>query len=129
MADKILIVEDNEINRSMFGSLLGASGYDTIEADNGAQALTMIRKEKPNLILMDIQLPELSGTEVTRQIKADPELRNIPIIAVTAFGLKEDEERIRNSGVDEYILKPISIVPFLDTIRKHLEKAKNNNHW
>ncbi len=122
MADKVLIVEDNELNRNMLCSLLNANGYETIMASNGIEALDMTRIYRPDIILMDIQLPELPGTEVTKLIKSDASLRHIPILAVTAFGLKEDEKEIRESGVDEYILKPISIVPFLSVIRKHLDK-------
>lgn len=120
MAKTVLIVEDNELNMKLFHDLLEAHGYQTIQTRNGIEALDLARTHRPNLILMDIQLPEVSGLEVTKWLKEDDELRAIPVIAVTAFAMKGDEERIRQGGCEAYISKPISVMHFLDTIRQHL---------
>jgi len=117
---KILIVEDNELNMRLFNDLLEAQGYEIIQARQGIEALKLAHMHFPDLILMDIQLPEISGLEVTKWIKDDEKLKRIPIIAVTAFAMKGDEQRIRESGCEGYIAKPISIVPFLQTIQHHL---------
>jgi len=116
-ADKtVLIVEDNELNMKLFHDLLVAHGYATIQTRNGLEALALARRHRPALILMDIQLPEISGLEVTKWIKEDDELRDIPIVAVTAFAMKGDEERIRSGGCEAYISKPISVAAFLETV-------------
>ena len=120
MAKKVLIVEDNELNMKLFHDLLEAQGYDILETREGLQALSLAREHHPDLILMDIQLPEISGLEVTKWLKEDDELAAIPVVAVTAFAMKGDEERIREGGCEAYISKPISVVHFLDTIRKLL---------
>ncbi|NBX04031.1 MAG: response regulator [Alphaproteobacteria bacterium] len=120
MRKRILIVEDNDLNLKLFRDLLTAHGYETVETREGLEALPMTRAEMPDLILMDIQLPEISGLDVTRQLKADDKLRHIPVIAVTAFAMKDDEEKILAAGCQAYISKPISIVPFLNTVRKFL---------
>lgn len=116
----VLIVEDNELNMKLFHDLLDAHGYHTLQTRNGMDALELARQRRPDLILMDIQLPEVSGLEVTKWLKDDDELREIPVIAVTAFAMKGDEERIREGGCEAYISKPISIGTFLDTVRKYL---------
>ena len=121
MAKKVLIVEDNELNMKLFHDLLEAQGYDILETREGLQALSLAREHRPDLILMDIQLPEISGLEVTKWLKEDEELASIPVVAVTAFAMKGDEERIREGGCEAYISKPISVVHFLDTIRKLLD--------
>ena len=120
----VLIVEDNELNMKLFHDLLEAHGYDTLQTKDGMEALRLARLHRPDLILMDIQLPEVSGLEVTKWIKEDDELRMIPIIAVTAFAMKGDEERIRAGGCAAYIAKPISVGHFLDTVKKYLEPAE-----
>ncbi len=120
----VLIVEDNELNMKLFHDLLAAHGYRTIQTRNGFDALELARKHRPDLILMDIQLPEVSGLEVTKWIKEDDELRMIPIIAVTAFAMKGDEERIRSGGCEAYISKPISVLSFLDTVRRFIGQPK-----
>ena len=117
---KILIVEDNDLNLKLFRDLLGANGYDTVETKEGYEAINLARNLRPDLILMDIQLPEISGLEVTKRIKADPDIRHIPIIAVTAFAMKDDEEKILRAGCEAYISKPISIADFLAAIRQFL---------
>ncbi|MDG1995856.1 MAG: response regulator [Emcibacteraceae bacterium] len=117
-AKKILVVEDNDLNMKLFCDLLDAHAYETVQTQEGMKALELARNEKPDLILMDIQLPEVSGLEVTKWIKEDDELKSIPVIAVTAFAMKGDEEKIREGGCEAYIAKPISISHFIETIRK-----------
>lgn len=114
---KILIVEDNELNMKLFHDLLEVHGYTTLQTKDGREALQLAREHRPDLILMDIQLPEVSGLEVTKWIKADDELKSIPVIAVTAFAMKGDEEKIRSGGCEAYIAKPISVNSFLETIQ------------
>ncbi len=118
MPKTILIVEDNELNMKLFNDLLQAHGYDTLQTRDGRDAIDIVREKRPDLILMDIQLPEISGLEVTKMIKADEELKDIPVIAVTAFAMKGDEERIREGGCEGYIAKPISVPTFLETVAK-----------
>ena len=120
MRKRILIVEDNDLNLKLFRDLLTAHGYETIETKEGLEAINLTREKHPHLILMDIQLPEISGLDVTRRLKAEDNLRNIPIIAVTAFAMKDDEEKILAAGCQAYISKPISIGPFLNTVRRFL---------
>jgi two-component system cell cycle response regulator DivK len=121
MAKKVLIVEDNELNMKLFHDLLDAQGYETLQTREGLEALSIAREQRPDLILMDIQLPEISGLEVTKWLKEDDELCSIPVVAVTAFAMKGDEERIRQGGCEAYISKPISVVHFLDTIKRLLD--------
>jgi two-component system cell cycle response regulator DivK len=117
---KVLIVEDNELNMKLFHDLIEACGHEILETRDGIEALKLARLHRPDLILMDIQLPEVSGLEVTRWLKEDDELRSIPVIAVTAFAMKGDEEKIRSGGCEAYIAKPISVTNFLDTIGRFL---------
>ena len=114
----VLIVEDNELNMKLFHDLLAAHGYATIQTRNGLEALELARRHRPALILMDIQLPEVSGLEVTKWLKEDDELRVIPVVAITAFAMKGDEERIRSGGCEAYISKPISVNGFLETVHR-----------
>jgi two-component system, cell cycle response regulator DivK len=123
MAKTVLIVEDNELNMKLFQDLLEAHGYSTIGTRNGIETLDLARKHQPDLILMDIQLPEVSGLEVTKWLKDDPELKFIPVIAVTAFAMKGDEGRIREGGCEAYLSKPISVGKFLETVRHFLDAA------
>jgi len=120
MPKKILIVEDNELNMKLFSDLLSAHGYETEQTREGLKAIDLAKKYKPDLILMDIQLPEVSGLEVTKWIKDDKNLADIPVVAVTAFAMKGDEKRIRDGGCQAYISKPITVTTFLATIRKFL---------
>jgi two-component system cell cycle response regulator DivK len=120
MKKRILIVEDNDLNLKLFRDLLSAHGYETFETKDGLEAIMITRNMRPDLILMDIQLPEISGLDITRRLKADEAVRHVPIIAVTAFAMKDDEEKILAAGCEAYISKPISIVPFLKTVRKFL---------
>ncbi len=120
MSKKVLIVEDNELNMKLFNDLLEAHGYITFQTRDGMEAMAMAREHSPDLILMDIQLPEVSGLDVTKWLKDDVDLRQIPVIAVTAFAMKGDEEKIREGGCEDYIAKPISVNKFLETIQRHL---------
>jgi two-component system cell cycle response regulator DivK len=120
MSKTVLIVEDNELNMKLFRDLLEAHGYNTLQTRNGIEALSLAKEHHPDLILMDIQLPEVSGLDVTKWLKEDENLRDIPVIAVTAFAMKGDEERIREGGCEAYISKPITVSMFLDTIREFL---------
>ncbi len=120
MAKKVMIVEDNELNMKLFHDLLEAHGIDTVQTRDGRNVLALAREEKPDLILMDIQLPEVSGLDVTKWLKDDEDLKSIPVIAVTAFAMKGDEQKIREGGCEDYISKPISVTRFMETIQKYL---------
>lgn len=120
MSKTVLIVEDNELNMRLFGDLIESLGHATLRASEGLAALAMARDHRPDLIVMDIQLPATSGLEVTRWLKEDRDLAAIPVIAVTAFAMRGDEERIREGGCAAYIAKPISVSRFLETIRGFL---------
>ena len=119
-AKTVLVVEDNELNMKLFHDLLEAHGYNILQTKDGMEALRIAREHKPDLILMDIQLPEVSGLEVTKWIKEDENLKSIPVIAVTAFAMKCDEEKIRDGGCEAYIAKPISVTNFLETVQRFL---------
>lgn len=120
MSKTVLIVEDNELNMKLFHDLLESQGYATLQTRDGIDALKIARENRPDLILMDIQLPEVSGLEVAKWIKEDDNLKAIPIIAVTAFAMKGDEEKIRQGGCEAYLAKPISVAKFLETVQKFL---------
>jgi len=107
----------------LFSDLLEAHGYATLKTASGVEAMEIARAHRPDLILMDIQLPEVSGLEVTKWLKQDEELKAIPVIAVTAFAMKGDEERIREGGCEAYLSKPISVAKFLETVRNYLDAA------
>ncbi|MGH6922539.1 MAG: response regulator [Propylenella sp.] len=124
MAKTVMIVEDNELNMKLFNDLLRANGYGTLPMRNGYEALDALKEERPDLIIMDIQLPEISGLEVTRRIKQDDALKHIPVIAVTAFAMKGDEERIRQGGCEGYLSKPISVATFIQTVKSYVGEAK-----
>lgn len=123
MPAKVLVVEDNELNMKLFHDLLEAHGIATIQTRSGKDVMEIARLQRPDLILMDIQLPEVSGLEVTKWLKADPDLKSIPVIAVTAFAMKGDEQKIREGGCEDYISKPISVTKFMETISKYLPAA------
>jgi two-component system cell cycle response regulator DivK len=120
MSKRILVVEDQEDNRQIIRDLLSATDYEIMEAESGEEALAAGAKERPDLILMDIQMPLMDGYEVTRRIKADPALRSIPIIAVTAYTLGGEEQKARAAGCDGYVLKPYSPRELLAKIRQYL---------
>lgn len=121
MPKTILIVEDNELNMRLFTDLLQAHGYDTVQSLDGKDAIDLTREKKPDLIIMDIQLPGLSGIEITKLLKAEDDLKDIPVIAVTAFAMKGDEERIMEAGFSSYVAKPVSVPSFLDNVARFLE--------
>jgi two-component system, cell cycle response regulator DivK len=116
MPKTVLIVEDNELNMKLFNDLVETRGHNIVQTRSGIEAVELARKHRPDLILMDIQLPEVSGLEVTQWLKDDEELRTIPVIAVTAFAMKGDEEKILRGGCEAYLSKPISVATFFETI-------------
>ena len=123
MGQKILVVEDNELNLKLFCDLLRAHAYIAEPVRDGREAVATARTFAPDLIVMDIQMPHISGLELIEQIKADAELRPIPIMAVTAYAAKGDEERIRDAGAEGYVSKPISVLKFVEAVRGLLEAA------
>ena len=127
MPKTVLIVEDNELNMKLFNDLLEAHGYATLKTGHGIEAMELARTHKPDLILMDIQLPEVSGLEVTRWLKADDDLKSIPVIAITAFAMKGDEERIREGGCEAYLSKPISVAKFIATVKTYLDEDNSRS--
>jgi two-component system cell cycle response regulator DivK len=120
MTKRILVIEDQEDNRAILRDLLSAAGYVYLEAVDGADGVAAAERERPDLILMDIQLPEIDGYEATRQIKARPELKAIPIVAVTSYALSGDEAKARQAGCDDYVTKPFSPRQLLAKIREYL---------
>ena len=120
MTKRILVVEDHPINRRIMRDLLGSAGYEVIEAVTGEEGVALAEARRPDLILMDIQLPGLDGYEATRQIKANPALRHIPIIAVTSYALSGDETRAFEAGCDAYITKPFQPQNVLEKIKTYL---------
>ena len=120
MKKRILVVEDQEDNRRILRDLLSGAGFDLIEAENGEEAVASAQASRPDLILMDIQLPLLDGYEATRRIKADPDLKSIPIIVVTSYALSGDEEKARRAGCDDYVAKPFSPRQLLAKIKEYV---------
>ena len=120
MTQRILVIEDQEDNRRILRDLLTSSGYDILEAVTGEEGVRMAGEHVPDLILMDIQLPELDGYEATRQIKSQTELSHIPIIAVTSYALSGDEVKAKAAGCDDYVSKPFSPRILLNKVREHL---------
>jgi two-component system, cell cycle response regulator DivK len=116
VAKKVLVVEDNELNLRLFCDLLRAHDYEAEAVRDGREALDRARAFEPDLIVMDIQMPHVTGLELTEAIRADEELKSIPIMAVTAYAGKGDEERIRAAGADAYVSKPISLLRFIETV-------------
>ena len=120
MSRRILVIEDHEENRRIMRDLLTSAGYEMIEAVTGEDGVTLAERERPDLILMDIQLPGIDGYETTRRIKANPALRAIPIIAVTSYALSGDDVKAREAGCNDYVTKPFSPRALLAKIREHL---------
>ncbi|MBV8509468.1 MAG: response regulator [Xanthobacteraceae bacterium] len=116
----ILVVEDQMDNRQILRDLLGNAGYELLEAENGAEALTTVARQRPDLILMDIQLPVMDGYEATRRLKSDPATKSIPIIVVTSYALSGDETKAREAGCDAYVTKPYSPRQLLGKVREFL---------
>ncbi len=117
----VLVVEDNDLNMRLFHDVLEAHGYNVLQAKDGMEGLRMAREERPDLILMDIQLPDVSGLEVTKWLKDDETLKSIPVIAITAFAMAGDKEKILEGGCDAYLVKPISIPNFLQTVERFVK--------
>lgn len=117
-AKKVLVVEDNELNMKLFCDLLDAYGFDTVKSRDGLKAVDLAREHHPDLIIMDIQLPEVSGLDLTRWIKDDSSIAHIPIMAVTAFAMRQDERLVRDAGCEAYMAKPIQMRPFIETVRR-----------
>jgi two-component system cell cycle response regulator DivK len=122
-AKTILYVEDNELNRKMVRDLLRRTSYRLIEAPDGEAGVTMAGEQRPDLILMDIQLPKISGIEATRQLRAEPATADIPIIAITSFALSGDEQRAKDAGASAYLTKPYSPFTLLNMIRELLPEG------
>ena len=116
MTKTVLVVEDNDLNLKLFCELLAAHGYLAKPVQDGRDAVAQARSIQPDLIIMDIQLPHVSGLELIEDIKGDPDLASIPIMAVTAYAAKGDEERIRLAGVDSYVPKPVTVTRFLEAV-------------
>ena len=121
MMKRILVVEDNDLNRKLFCDVLVANGFSVAPVAEWESALGRAAEFVPNLIIMDIQLPNISGLDLIAQIKRDATLRNTPVLAVTAYAGKGDEERIREAGAEGYLAKPVSIGPFMNAVRGLLE--------
>jgi two-component system cell cycle response regulator DivK len=117
MAKRILVVEDNDLNRKLFCDVLASQGFAVEPVADGLVALERARQFVPNLIIMDIQLPNVSGLDLIEAAKKDSTLRSIPVLAVTAYAGKGDEERIRDAGAEGYLAKPVSIGPFMQAVR------------
>ncbi|WP_324829105.1 response regulator [Qipengyuania zhejiangensis] len=117
MAKRILVVEDNDLNRKLFCDVLKANGFEVVPVADGQNVLATAKRFAPDLIIMDIQLPNVSGVDLIALLKADPELAGIPVLAVTAYAGKGDEERIREAGAADYLAKPVSIGPFMAAVR------------
>ena len=122
MSKRILVVEDQEDNRQIIRDMLAGTDYEIMEAENGEEALAAVAKQRPDLILMDVQLPIMDGYEATRRIKADPALRSIPIIAVTSYALSGEDKRAEAAGCDDYVAKPYSPRQLLAKVRQHLSE-------
>jgi two-component system cell cycle response regulator DivK len=120
MTKRILVVEDRADNRQILRDLLGSTGYELVEAEDGAQAVEAVSKQRPDLILMDIQLPNMDGYEATRRIRANPDNKSIPIIAVTSYALTGDDAKALAAGCDAYVAKPFSPRQLLAKIREYL---------
>ncbi len=119
---KVLVVEDNELNMRLFCDLLGAYGFTTFQCRDGAKAVEIARKELPDLIIMDIQLPEVSGLDITRWLKDDSKVAHIPVLAVTAFAMRADEAKVREAGCEGYLSKPIQIASFIRAVEALMPK-------
>jgi len=113
---KVLVVEDDELNMKLFCDLLDSHGFEAVKSMDGMRAVEMAKEIQPDLIIMDIQLPEVSGLDLARWIKDDEITKSVPIMAVTAFAMRQDEEEVRESGCEAYMTKPIQIVPFIDMV-------------
>jgi len=127
VGQRILVVEDNELNLKLFCDLLRVHDYEVEPVRDGREAVTRARAFAPDLVVMDIQMPYVSGLELIEQMKGDPDLRQVPIMAVTAYAAKGDEERIRDAGAEGYVSKPISVVNFVEAVKRLLDEAVSAN--
>ena len=121
MANRILVVEDNDLNRKLFTDVLKANGYEVVPVADGQNVIGTAKRFVPHLVIMDIQLPNISGIDLIARLKAEEELSDIPVLAVTAYAGKGDEERIREAGAADYLAKPVSITPFMAKVRGLVE--------
>ena len=128
MSQCILVVEDQEDNRQILRDLLGNAGYELTEAENGEEAIAAVAKRRPDLILMDIQLPVMDGYAATRRIRTNPDLKSVPIIAVTSYALAGDEDKARAAGCDGYVSKPYSPRDLLAKVRAYLALSHEFHH-
>lgn len=126
VAKRILVVEDNDLNRKLFCDVLRANGYEVVPVADGQNVIATARKFKPHGVVLDIQLPNIGGLELIEKFRADASLRNIPVLAVTAYAGKGDEERIRRAGAQDYLAKPVSITPFMRAVRNLLGDESEN---
>jgi two-component system cell cycle response regulator DivK len=122
MSKRVLVIEDQEDNRTILRDLLGSAGFEVLEARDGVEGVAAAAREQPDLILMDIQMPEMDGYEATRRIKADPATAAIPVIAVTSYALSGDEDKAKAAGCDGYVTKPFSPRALLATVRSWIER-------
>jgi two-component system cell cycle response regulator DivK len=121
---RVLIVEDNEMNMKLFRDVLAASGFRTLEARTGARAVELARAQQPDVVLMDVQLPDLDGVEALREIRADARTSSLPVVAVTAQAMDGDRERFLREGFDAYVSKPVDVVALVGTVREHCAEAR-----
>jgi len=124
MSKTVLIIEDNQLNLKLFHDLLAASGYETISATRGMYGVSLIKRHRPDLVIVDIQLPDISGLDVIRLIKGDKNTRAIPVLAVTAFQSRVDERWLLETGCDGFVAKPISVVNFTNQVRNLLRPVE-----
>lgn len=124
MEKTVLIVEDNELNMRLFSDLVQAEGHKALQVRRGDEALDMIPTHRPDLVIMDVQIPGISGLEVTSRIKQDSDLASIPVLVVSAFAMLGDKEKIEGSGCDGYITKPVDVTAFMKAVRIFLPKEK-----
>jgi len=122
VAERVLVVEDNDLNRKLFCDLLRANGLTVEPVADGHNVLDIARSFEPDLVIMDIQLPNISGVDLIEALKADETLRRVPILAVTAYAGKGDEDRIRQAGAEGYLSKPVSIQPFMNAVNALLDR-------
>ena len=123
----VLIIEDNPLNMKLFSAIIAAQGYHVLHATDGSQGLDLAHQEHPDLIIIDVQLPDMSGLDLTRRLKADNDTRDIPIIVTTAHGLSDGDEEVRASGCDGFMAKPIAIAEFVNLIELFITRPIHAN--
>jgi two-component system, cell cycle response regulator DivK len=121
--ERILVVEDNEMNMKLFCDVLLATGYRTLEATTGREAVELAAEHAPHLVLMDIQLPDLDGVQALRRLRADERIATIPVLALTAQAMQGDRERFLAAGFDGYVSKPVDVRDLIATVRRHCDRA------